>query len=92
MTINKQVFVQDNYSDTDEWQLVSNIASTLYDYLSQPRITKKIDALNVPKVSSKEIQDVLLEKALEIGFKDESKGLFKNYPSKGDLPPSNVSI
>ena len=49
MTINKQVFVQDNYSDTDEWQLVSNIASTLYDYLSQPRITKKIDALNVPK-------------------------------------------
>jgi len=92
MTINKQVFVQDKYSNTDEWKLVSGIATTLYDYLSQPYVTKKIDAVNVPKVSSKEVQDVLLEKALEIGFKDESKGLFKNYPSKGLRPDFYLPI
>ncbi len=92
MSINQQKFVQDEYSDTAEWQLVSSIAKSLTDYLSQPLVTKKIDAVNVPFASSKEIQDVLLEKALAIGFKDESKGLFKNYPSKGLRPDFYLPI
>ena len=81
MPINKKVYVQEQFADTDEWNLVSDIADDLFGYLSDPGVVTEIDELNVPGTSSKKNQDVLLKKALAIGFRDESEGLFNNYPN-----------
>ena len=82
MPIFQTKFVQKQYTTTKEWLIVSEIADDLFSYLSIPIITEEIDRLNKPKVHSKKIQDVLLRRAREIGFKDESKDLFKDYINK----------
>jgi len=82
MTINKKIYIQKQFEDSEEWSFVLEIANDLFDYLSIPEVIQKINAVNIPGRSSIEIQDVLLKKVKEIGFKDESENLFKNSPNK----------
>ena len=77
-----EMFVQEHFESTMEWKKINNIAHEFYDYLKQPSIIDKINVANQPKNSSKDVQDILMSKALEIGFKDEDKTLFSNTINK----------
>jgi len=70
--------------NTTEFYAVKEIAFELYRFLNQPEIVKKI--LNTHKVNAKsgEIQAILLQKALELGFDSERKGLFQKYLIRPD--------
>lgn len=74
-------FVQESYAATQEWSEVCNLAETLIVYLNTADALKQLLSANQPGQSSGEVQNVFLEKAKEIGFQDESKGLFKEYPN-----------
>jgi len=73
------LFVQENYRLSSEWQTVCEIAECLDTYLKTPDISEKISLVNVPGARSQEIQNILLKKALQLGFVDESQGLFGDY-------------
>jgi hypothetical protein len=75
-------FVQNEFSETDEWKQVSLVADKLIEYLNQPDISSKIMEVNQPRASSGMVQNILLKKATELGFKDESEGLFAGYTNK----------
>ena len=78
MTPKYEMFVQEHFESTMEWKKINKIAHEFYDYLKQPSIINKINVANQPKNSSKDVQDILMSKALEIGFKHEDKTLFSN--------------
>ena len=79
MAVHKMSLVRDDYKNTEEWQIVSDYSDQLFEYISQPDILQSLEAANVPGASSQEIQNILLHRAKELGFRDESKGLFLNY-------------
>ena len=72
-------FVQENYSNTDEWKVVRETGKELFEYLSLAETIKKIETANLPGKKSSEVQNVFLEFSKKIGFKDESEGLFSDY-------------
>ena len=80
--IESKFFVLKQYSDTSEWAEVKRIAEDLIGYLNQPKILKLLDDANQPSVSSGVVQKIFLEKATELGFKDESIGLFGEYANR----------
>lgn len=66
---------------TPEHQAVVAIADALFAHLESPEATALILEANQPGRSSAEVQNVFLEHARQLGFKDESKGLFSDYLS-----------
>lgn len=92
MAVHKATFIQDTFASSQEWTRVLEIANDLYGYLSNPKVAQEIDEVNVPGASSKEIQNVLLRKAEIIGFRDESKGLFRDYPNNQLRPDFYMPI
>ena len=79
LMINRKSFVQDKYSKSKEWQEVSKHSDSLYRYLRKDAITKELDSVNQPGVSSHKIQEIILRKASKLGFTNEKEGLFKKY-------------
>lgn len=75
-------FVQQQYEKNIEWIEVSNIADKLITYLNQEETLIEIKNANIPGAHSSLIQKILLKKALELGFVDESQGLFIGYENK----------
>jgi len=75
-------FVQHQYANTAEWGEVESIANELGEYLSTSQVKDEILRINQPGRKSIEIQDVILRKALPMGFQDESQGLFDDYENK----------
>jgi len=57
---------------------VDKRASELKDYLDQPEIREKIRERHVLGAASKVIQEIVLDKAVSLGFQDEREGLFPN--------------
>ncbi len=74
-------FVQEAWRDTDEYRAVLGVADLLLDHLRDKAVVANMLAANQPGRSSADIQRVFLEQARELGFRDESKGLFKEYAS-----------
>lgn len=74
-------FVQDSYRATIEYESVLGIADRLFGHLREPSVVDAIFEANQPGRSSAAVQGVFLEQARELGFRDESKGLFKEYAS-----------
>lgn len=72
-------FVQTHVEGTSEYASVLAVANALYRHLEQPDVMSAIALANLPGRSSAEIQGVFLDHARELGFKDESKGLFAGY-------------
>jgi hypothetical protein len=72
-------FIQSEWQSTREWHLVSEIADELIQYLCRNEVLKLIADANQPGKKSTEIQEVVLGKTKELGFVDESKGLFSEY-------------
>ena len=55
-------FVQTNWRNTEEWGVVSNIASQLIEYLSDEEIYELITTANQPGNKSSEIQNIVMFK------------------------------
>lgn len=74
-------FVQEQYRATAEYDEVVRIADQLLGHLQEAMVVEAILEANQPGRSSAAVQAVFLEQARELGFKDESRGLFKEYAS-----------
>lgn len=81
MAVQRTDLVQDIYVDTDEWRSVRDLADSLTTHLEAPDTATLLEGANQPGQSSALVQRVFLREAIELGFRDESKGLFSAYQS-----------
>lgn len=81
MPVERTAFVQERYRDTAEYRQVSEIADRLLDHLNSSEVQALIGVANRPGESSRGVQLAFLPFAAELGFRDESKGLFLSYES-----------
>ena len=77
-----QEFVQDKFQGSEEWNKVSKIAKSFFQYLNTESVQNKISKANQPGISSKYVQDIVMIKALEFGFISEVSKLFSNTINK----------
>jgi hypothetical protein len=74
-------FVQEHYRSTTEYERVVGIADELLVHLQEELVVAAILEANQPGRSSAAVQSVFLEQARALGFRDESKQLFREYAS-----------
>lgn len=79
-------FLQSGVKGTAEYKVVVEVADLLYRYLEKPDVSRAIALANLPGRPSSEVQNVFLEYARQLGFEDESNGLFARYPVKALRP------
>lgn len=79
--VSRSDFVQETIRGSDEWQAVTAVADRLIDHLETPEMTALVAAANQPGTSSAMVQAAFLREATDLGFADESKGLFAGYTS-----------
>ena len=75
-------FIQKGFENSEEWAKVCVVADSLVTHLNQPLVLEEINKAHQPGVSSSKVQSVFLERAQELGFKNESEGLFRGYQNK----------
>lgn len=86
MEILLEVFCKDTVNKTLEFSTVSNIANELQIFLNQKHIQDQISLTHKTHAKSAEIQAILIDKAQELGFISEKKGLFTSYQTSGLRP------
>jgi hypothetical protein len=79
-------FVQAEFRGGAEHALVLAVGDSLFEHLSTPAVAAQIVQANQPGQSSADIQRVFLDHAHQLGFRDESKGLFAEYASSALRP------
>lgn len=72
-------YVQTAYQSTEDWRLVGRLADEFAAFIAEPATALKISKVNIPGSKSLAVQDVLLPKAIALGFADESENLFSAY-------------
>jgi hypothetical protein len=92
MAIEVVHFVQHAYGDTDEYLAVRSIADQLLAHLNEPEVLNEIEIVNRPGASSYLVQNTFLAQARELGFSDESKGLFSDYANNGLRPDYYMKV
>jgi hypothetical protein len=65
---------------------VDNSANILRSYLDEEHVQAEIRKRHILGASSVQIQKIVLNKAVELGFQSEKKGLFANYDVPGLRP------
>jgi hypothetical protein len=70
----------------ESFKCANEIAEELRRYLGQPDIEERIRERHKHGAKSSEIQDVILQKAAELGFESEKKELFKEYKTSALRP------
>jgi hypothetical protein len=84
--VEMEPFFQELPQYAEEQRAVLATAQALHRYLNEPSTLARIHAANAPGNSSALIQATFLEFARELGFVDESKGLFTAYETSGLRP------
>ena len=79
-------FVQHPLTGTAELLEVERIADELLTHLNQAEARARIAAVHVPGASSRLVQETFLDFARELGFVDESIGLFADYATSSLRP------
>lgn len=79
-------YAQSQVLGTPEYSSVLAIVDALYAHLELAEIVAAIREANRPGRSSSEVQNVFLEHARQLGFTDESKGLFAGYVTSALRP------
>lgn len=74
-------FARSDVLGTSEHSAVVAVVDALYEHLSSPDVAALILEANQPGRSSSVVQNVFLDHARQLGFSDESKGLFVDYLS-----------
>jgi hypothetical protein len=70
----------------ESYRLADEKAQDLRQYLEEPDTQQKIRERHVLHASSAAIQEIIIEKARELGFENEKKGLFSDYKVPGLRP------
>jgi len=86
MSVQVVHLVQEIYRDTREYTAVKSVGEKLLAHLNEPAVLEEIKRVNLPGASSSLIQNTFLTQAKELGFRDESKGLFSGYANSGLRP------
>ena len=86
MAVDLAEFVQKPYERSAELRGVRAIAHRLRDHLNTPSAQALIKAVNLPGASSGMVQGTFQPFAAELGFKNESRGLFARYETGGLRP------
>ena len=69
-----------------DFRLVADLAGQLREYLDREEVQQEIRSRHVLGASSVGIQNVILQRAQELGFQSEKKGLFAGYKVPGLRP------
>jgi hypothetical protein len=77
-------FFQEGYEQ--EFATIRRVAAQLLAHLNEPETLRLIAEANRPGVSSAHVQSTFLQHARDLGFVDESKGLFAKYPNSALRP------
>lgn len=79
-------FVRSDIATSSEWKEIQRTATELVEYMNRPDIHAQLLEANVPRSSSQNIQNIISKKTSELGFRDESTGLFSDYTTRGLRP------
>ena len=79
-------FVRSDLATSSEWNEIQRIVTELVDHMNRPDVYAQLRKANVPRSESQKIQAAIREKTSELGFRDESKGLFASYSTRGLKP------
>ncbi len=74
----KEFFIETE-KDNIDLIIARETAIVLYEYMNQDDIKEKINEIHQVNATSLQIQNVILDKCLELGFISEKKGLFSDY-------------
>ena len=85
MTTRLKIFRQEQI-DQNIFQEVERIGNSLFEYCKTSEVERKFTIANSPGKSSAEVQNVFLEKALDLGFQPERKKLFLTIPTPNLRP------
>ena len=92
MTVELIRFARTDKELFPEYLQANQIAASLHEHLCSPVVLEMIMAANAPRASSALIQAVFLAHAQQAGFRNEAKGLFKNYASSALRPDYYMAI
>lgn len=81
MPVELSAFARDDFRGSAEYDQVAAIAERLLSHLNDPQVQHLIAEANRPQAPSRGIQVSFQPFAAELGFHDESKGLFAGYES-----------
>ena len=82
----KKEFIQDGFISSEEWKEVKEISNNVYSFISNPKTKRKIDMINQPGKSSHDIQKIITQEMIKLGFTSEKQGLFLKYKNSGIRP------
>jgi hypothetical protein len=86
MAVERVAFLQSGYRRRKEFAVVRRVADLLLTHLNEVETQQRIATANVPHSSSALIQAAFLDYALELGFRSEAKGLFREYKTSALRP------
>ncbi|MBD2699837.1 hypothetical protein IC229_04265 [Spirosoma sp. BT702] len=69
-----------------------SIAIKLNNHLNEDEIIARVSEKHIPHANSREIQDILLLKALQLGFLSEKRGIFKGLATSQLRPDYFLKI
>ena len=80
-----KVFIQNNIYNRF-YKEVERVGEALFEYIETESVMAEIEKVNLSNKSSQDVQDILLKKAVELGFQSEKRGLFSDI-SNSNLRP-----
>jgi hypothetical protein len=86
MPVLMTAYVQEAFVDTVEYAEVRAVAERLLDHLNTEAAQALLLGANMPGLSTAVVQASFGAFARDVGFVDESKGLFANYENKALRP------
>lgn len=79
-------YVQSGIAESAEYKVVQGIAESLLRHLNEEQAQSSLAVANLPGQSSALVQQTFAPYARELGFVDESKGLFDDYANRAVRP------
>ena len=79
-------YVRADYADSPDVAAVKEVATSLLDHLNTPEAQGLLALANLPGQSSAMVQASFNVFATELGFVDESRGLFEGYNNRAVRP------
>lgn len=86
MAVERTEYVQHAHTSTAPYLEVRRLSDLLFAHLNEPDALARIEAANVAKASSSQVQATFLPYATELGFRSEAKGLFSSSLNPGLRP------
>jgi len=86
MSAKYKILQKENIDNNPDFLEVKKVANEIFAFMNLPDISQKISDTHKINAKSGEIQNILLKKMNELGFKSEKTGLFSKYKTSGLRP------